>query len=203
MAALAVRADLEAVLGRSITDTDEQTRVDRLLDMASDVFRDAVRQTISAVEDDTVDILDIPVESDLWLPERPVTAISSIVLNGQTLDPSAYRFFPTGLVRRTGWISWGGGYSWPTLEVTYDHGWATVPTAIVTRVCELARDANVNPSGVKSETLDGYAIEYGTRSRMALDDDDPVVARYRPVIASVPVQTGVVSGRWSPMGSNW
>jgi hypothetical protein len=77
----------------------------------------------------------------------PVSAISSIVEDGITLDPANYRLHkPTGSVLRTD--HQGFFYATETI-VTYTAGWATVPSPILSVLDSIVQERyNKNSSGV-------------------------------------------------------
>lgn len=189
MTALAQLSDVEALLQRTISDSGQQAWVATLLERASDEFRRATGQTISVVEGDTLDLVDVPSGPDLWLPQRPVTAINSITVNGTVADPSTYRWWSSGLVRLTTSCGSWRGYptTLPSLVVDYDHGWAATPGDVALRVAQLVVDTLSNPTGAKSLTIDGYGATFGG-TRMVLADDDPIVVAYRPPVLSIPMR---------------
>ena len=79
MVSLATSADLEARLGRDLTDA-EATRVDALLADASAMIRAYTGQTFALVEDDEVTLRGSG--GTIRLPQRPVTAVASVVAIG-------------------------------------------------------------------------------------------------------------------------
>jgi hypothetical protein len=90
------------------------------------------------------------------------------------------------------WGGWGGPKA--TVVVTYSHGYEVIPDDIKGVCLSAAARAFtspglVNPAGVESETIDGYAVTY--RSNMAngstagvtlAEDESRIVKRYRPVV---------------------
>lgn len=125
---LATIADLEA---RGVTvDPSETDAVTAFLDTASAIVRDAagspISQTTATVE------LEGSRHSRLRLPSTPVTAVSSVELDGSAV--SDYRLTGASLWRSCGWQS-GCGPS--TVSVTYTAGYAAVPADVVDLVCRL------------------------------------------------------------------
>jgi hypothetical protein len=169
-----------AAVSRDVPDAD-QARVTRLIELVSARVQRYTGQTIEAVADDVVTIT--PHDGDLRLPQRPVTAISSIVVRGDTLDPTLYTFTAGGVVRRTapgtagagafgissGWPA-SGEWPWPPLAtiVTYDHGYATIPDDLVSVVAELAAQSWLGgdraAEGKIGESIDGYSESWYRRA---------------------------------------
>ncbi|MET9953511.1 hypothetical protein ABZ135_18440 [Streptomyces sp. NPDC006339] len=193
---LAAVADLEARLGRPLT-PDEQARAGALLADASALVRDFTRQEITPVTGDTLVLR--PVGVLLRLPQRPVTAVTSVSAVG-----------PTGSVlgALSGW-SWDGrdkvdlscvspAGSWPlswtgplpdTYQVIYDHGRATVPPGIVAVVCAMVLRTLLSPSmtaGMVAERIGAYnyQLQQGTgaagASVVMTSADEKALARYGP-----------------------
>lgn len=164
---LATQADLEARLGRVLTE-EEEARVGALLADASALVRDFTRQELSAVEDDEIVLR--PVGVLLRLPQRPVTAVTSV----KAVMPDG-----TSTVTLSGW-SWDGRDKvdlscatwdtspspdmarrpWPdSYEVIYDHGDATVSPGVVAVVCAMVLRTLLSPSltaGMVAERIGSY-----------------------------------------------
>jgi hypothetical protein len=155
MAALAVQADVEAILCR-VVPTGDVTFVSRLLDMASARVRRFTRQTLSAV---TADVLTVPGTwgTELHLPQIPVTAVTSITVDGVLVDPTEYTWTRSGLITRY-WRWWGGPKS--SIVVTYNHGFATIPDDIVTIVAALVAEQYRNPDQLQQERAGSYEVTY-------------------------------------------
>lgn len=138
MVALASIDDYAAVTGAYPADT---ARVARLIELASDAVlaRAHGQQIISATVTSTVR----PYEGAAYLPQRPVTAIESVVVDGVTLDSDRYRFEPGGnrrpalLYRRHAGrdVWWDCG----ELTVTYTAGWDPVPGQIIGVVVAMSK----------------------------------------------------------------
>lgn len=117
----------------------------------------------------------------LSLRQWPVTAVSAVKVNTTTITGwewdgmNGIRRNAIGTAshiqdveRRQGASlsgpagSWGGPAN--TVEVTYTHGWATVP-ADIAAICEgMAASAFATPIGVRSEQLGSYAVTYTVES---------------------------------------
>jgi hypothetical protein len=174
---LATVDDLEARLGRDLT-ADEAARADALLADASALVRGYVRQHLAPpVSGDQVVLR--PVGTLVRLPQRPVTAVTSVAAVG-----------PDGAVigALSGW-SWDGrdlvdlacatpSGSWPltgraclpdTYRITYDHGYTETPADIVAVICAMVLRTLLAPSpvaGMVSERIGqyNYQLQQGTGS---------------------------------------
>jgi hypothetical protein len=151
-----------------------------LAQLASDAIRDEIRLTVDAVAGDEItmwgDNGDI-----LLLPQRPVTAVSSVVLDNQALIPvvpgvssgQMYDWRPDGRLYR---VVYGGGFStgelksrWPTgvpVQITYSHGWLTPPSALKSVALQISASAYMNPEMHDQERV-GW-VEWQTRVQALL-----------------------------------
>jgi hypothetical protein len=93
-------------------------RIQAHLEYASAVIRRFTGQTLSAVTADVVTLEGID-RPTLILPQRPVTAITSVVEDSITLAATDYTFTRSGLLKRESEADWTDGAT-----VTYDHGYA-------------------------------------------------------------------------------
>lgn len=134
-----------------------------LAQLASDAVRADLWLTVDYVENDTVTLWG-DFGSVLVLPERPVTAVSAVTVGGEALTAlptypvdysSAVNYFdwrPDGRLLR---IVYPGTYYasalswyWPSgvpVQVTYSHGWQTVPSPFKQVALELAAGAYSSP----------------------------------------------------------
>lgn len=149
-------------------DLNNRPTVELLIAAATGVVQAECRQRLVAVTGDTVRLLGT---ADRWLelPERPVTAVTSVSVGGAAVaDWTLYADAKTGrarLWRGTGWRGYAGGSSClsapPVATVVYDHGYPAGDPAL-----ELARSAVLslaaagfdNPSQMQSEdeSIDDY-----------------------------------------------
>lgn len=189
--AFATEADLENLTGQPI----ETAQAALLLDGATAAIQEWTGQTIEAVEADEVTLVG-NFTRKLVLPEMPVTAVDSVVVDGDTLTVSTdFTWQRHGVLWRPryanpnapsqrsfevlGGAYWGG----PDREVvvTYDHGFATIPPMVKTVCLAIAVRAMGNPGGVRAEAIDGYSITYdrnGT-SFQILDGEMKLLRKYR------------------------
>lgn len=155
MTALATLDDIEAV-SRAVPAADE-TRVERLLDMVSAAVRRYTGLTFDVVADD--EVIGYPVDGELWLPQWPITEATALQFDAEVtveIGTSGQLYRVVTGVRRP----------WPRgpVEVTYTHGWATIPDDIVMVVAEVAaarwNSASTNPTqiaGSTSKDVAGYS----------------------------------------------
>ena len=125
----------------------------------------------------------------IQLPQRPVNSITSI-----TDDL-------TNVIGSTDYILRAGGvleipYHGGNLNITYTHGFATIPDDLIELVCGLAsRLATINPSvaaGVQQESGGNESVTFGFDSYKAISDlnagEKAVLDRMFPARAGVVVQ---------------
>jgi hypothetical protein len=153
---LALAADLSA---RGITPTAVHTT---MLAVASSVVRAAAGSPI-AETDSTVSLWALDCTPWLPLPGVPVTAVASVVVDGDALDADAYKLVYSDLWRSG---SWGTGLEPVEVVVTMTHGLPEVPASIVNLVCDLAiLGASAATEGshdprVLVEKIDDYSVTF-------------------------------------------
>lgn len=148
---LAATADLTA---RGI-DTSDSDAVEAFLASASTSVREAAGSPITQ-ESSTVTL---PGTLDFWLrlPGGPVTDVTSVEIDGETVDD--WRWSGEYLWRPHGWQPKGR----PTqVTVTYDHGLIAAPADIVDLVCSLVGLA-------LARKAEGYESR-GHLTSLAIDD---------------------------------
>jgi hypothetical protein len=164
MGPFATAAELLEWTGMPATAFPDLARIQALLQSASDLIRTWTDQTLSYVAGDTV-ILPAADRDTLLLPERPVVGVTSVVVDGLTLDPTTYQWDSAGRLMQIGypnpmgsgtgvWWSWGA-------TVEYDHGYAqTDPVwGELRAICmEMAWRAFTGPSG-QAEGFGGLDTE--------------------------------------------
>jgi len=154
---LATTSDLAALLGD--VDTAKATL---LIEGATAVVQAAVGQRLVEATD-TVEIIG---SCDVWLelPERPVTAVSSVEINGQAVTGwTLYR--KRRLWREFGWVLNLDAARWKpsTVEVAYTHGYPAGHQKLqVARqaVLMLAAQEYSNPTGLIGVRIDDYSEQY-------------------------------------------
>jgi hypothetical protein len=214
---LAVQADVEAILNRSLTGTDA-TNCARLLAMASGMVRRYTRQTLTKVTDDVV-TLEGNWGHVLTLPEHPVSSVSSVVFNGGTMPNTQWKLQQGDLFLGTGsympdWGGsiWGGpalwgpagsnsgpqvaGATWQgpqsRVTVTYTHGYDDVPYDIVNEVAGMVAMQLSTEVGISSEQIGHYKVQYDRAQSggMTLGDETKRVLNFyrrRAVSSSIVV----------------
>lgn len=170
MSALASQADIEARIGRDLTD-EEAARIRALLDDASALVRGYTGQSFELVEDETVTL---PATGGrITLPGRPVNAVASVVaVGGSPALPSFtvadWAFDGIGTIKLGDGAAvinlpevWWDDDGYPgTYEVTYSHGYATVPPDVLSVVCGMITRVFQNPANLRSETVGSYSVTY-------------------------------------------
>lgn len=169
MPAFATVSDLATYLQRDLDAADTATAT-QALDTASGAIRSYTRQTLSAAT--TTDQLRANWSSEIVLPERPVSAVASVVVAGpywsQTLTSTDYRWTRQGSLYVSplagspadGRGSWGGPEA--TVTVTYTHGFAVIPDDIRGICLAMATRSMAVPvsAGVASESIGSYSVSF-------------------------------------------
>lgn len=133
---LATPDELADYLGIEL-DTADTARAQLILDGATGTIQAHTRQTLTAVAGDTV-ILAGTTDRVLALPQRPVTSVTTVVLDGVTItDHTVYQ---SALIRDGGW-----GDTDEYVTVTYDHGYTVIPDVLREVCLSLAARRYVNP----------------------------------------------------------
>lgn len=190
MVALAALTDVTALIGRALT-TLETANASTLLVTASNKVRAYTRQQIDPIAADTITCFGTW-EQRLILPQRPVTNITSIAVNGTVLDSANYAWNRNGDVDRLSgsfapdvsgsytsrsnlwgpagstYLNYATGPSWngpqATITVVYDHGFAVIPGDVVDEVAGMVAAQIANPVGIGSEQIGNYKVVYSRKS---------------------------------------
>lgn len=180
---LADLADLRAWMQDPTLDAGTAAVV---LAAASGTVRGQTGQDFSLVTDDTI-VLDGVDDEWLGLPQRPVTAVSAVSINGAALAVGGWTLSGSRIYRYNGWnhalvVASANSYGRaPTLvTVTYDHGYAVIPDDVKAVTLAVAADIAGNPAGLIAETIDDYTwrrseTPEGTATQMLLA---AVIRRY-------------------------
>lgn len=207
MASLASAAELEARLGRELTDA-ETARVEALLEDASAMVRSYTRQQFDLVEGD-VQVLRMQ-GGEIRLPQRPVTAVTRVVaVGGNDNLPDVpimdWVWDNLDLVRVGSGAcvvnlpeAWWDDDGYPgTYRVTYSHGYETVPADVVRVVCSMVLRTLTAPTmagGVTSETVGPYSYRLdgpGTGLGVSLSAADKKdLDDYRTKVGQIKVRRG-------------
>jgi len=202
---LATIEDVVAIIQRDLTPA-EQTSATRLIPMASALVRRYTRQNITQTVDDTI-VLPGNWDNVLALPQRPVTSVKSVLINGKAPVYQVWRsiddtlFMGTGAYQPDyGVMLWGGNALWgpagsntgpqatgatwqgpqAQITVTYTHGYDEVPGDIVNIVAGMVALAIASPVGVASEQIGGYKVGYNRSEggSMQLQEADKQTLNY-------------------------
>lgn len=154
--------------------SEDSTRADGLLETASGLIQDAARQVIEKVTGDV--LVRRGTFSDRFrLPERPVLAVTEILVDGEEIPGDTWYLEGSTLVRVAD--TWGN----PQVEVqvTYDHGLEDdeIPAAIKAVCLEVVVRVWVNPGSVQSENYGSEATNYGREVGMLLTDKEQATVR--------------------------
>lgn len=132
------------------------------------------------------ELVPIQPEGTIMLPSLYVTGVESITLNGLTLNPSAYHWHKAGYINRIQHHYFQCPL-WPLeseqrfreypsplarhAEVTYTHGYETLPPIVAGVGMELANRAMELPSGIATQISSGpYSISMGALGLVLTDD---------------------------------
>jgi hypothetical protein len=173
----------------------------RAITEATAAIKNYCHQMIELVEDDEYTFDVEAGRSKLFLPELPVTAVASVVEDGETLTEGSdedYQVANHGVLHRVG-QDWEAGVQ--IVVVTYTHGYATIPddvVAVCTRAAARAYQAGLRASedagvpGIASKSLGDFSVSYSSGaggvgegvmgasgSRMLLLSEKDMLNRYR------------------------
>jgi hypothetical protein len=179
----ATATELAQFIGAS-TPTD-LGRMQMLLGIASAEIRGCAGQVLSPVVDDVV-VLQPSWTQTLFLPERPVTAVTTVTVNAATyLD---YRFTASGHLIQGADMALGSAMVWSQgATVTYSHGYAesTEDYKIIKGIClEAASRAYTMNERSASEVLGATILESaGYAPEVFLTEGEKMrLSAYRPVL---------------------
>jgi len=142
--------------------TDHEAVHATMLSVASSIVRAAAGSPILATES-TVSLWAMDDSQWLDLPGKPITAVTSVVHDGDMLTSDDYRLIDGRL-----WGSrlWGSACDPREVVVTMTHGLPVVPPHVVQLVCDLAiTGAAAAPDGARdprvvAEKIDDYAVTF-------------------------------------------
>lgn len=148
-------AELAAYLQRDpFADGAETTSAQLALDIATSIVVARTGQDFAPVVGDTI-TLDSGGE-DIYLPQRPVNAVTSVTTRGRGSTSSTTATLNAEYEVRGHRLRWVGlGGVWPyEVTVTYDHGYATIPDDVKGATLAVAAEIHANPEGLSSSALD-------------------------------------------------
>lgn len=156
---LATKEELASLLGATVEDGQATLAIA----LATAVVQGIVGQRLLQVTE-TVTLM-APYGEWLELPQRPVTAVSSVEINDQAVTGWAL-YEQRRLWRELGWVlAVDGAPLWrpATVEVSYTHGWPAdhQRLQLAKSVClTLAGQQYSNPTGVVGFRIDDYSEQY-------------------------------------------
>lgn len=180
MVAFATAEDLATYIQRDLSAAETATAT-QALDIATEMIRGYTRQVLSVDAGDIV-LLDGRGLYLMRLPERPVTALATVKVAGVTLVSTEYQWTEMGFLERVRGV-WPKGRA--NIEVTYTHGYTTIPEDIRGVTLELASDLFGGVVGqVAGETLGPYqyTTQQSNGTSTLSDDHRAILGRYRPVL---------------------
>jgi hypothetical protein len=198
---LATPEDLASLLERD--DVDEY-KATMLIECATAVVQAAAGQRIVEVVDDEV-VLDLD-EHDrspyLWLPERPVTAVDTVLIGGSAVTDYSTQLRRARLWRADGWRSTLVSYhdQPSTVTVTYSHGYPAGHQRLQlarAAVLGLVRGVYGNPEGASRVQIDDYAAAYdaiATRLEASPYLRDALKRQYGRLVGSAVLTTTSTGG---------
>lgn len=176
----------------------------RALESASVLIRAALAQQVNLVTDDVIRIDGLGL-SGLVLPQIPVIEITDVTLlhpsaDDQVLAATDYYVDGAGILWRSPECSWGWGWGWVrprgNVQVTYTHGYETLPDEAVTLCCMVASRLLATSvsagSTISSQTIGGASVTYegtsGTTNSRGLTAEEDALLRAYPWPAPVAVE---------------
>lgn len=149
--AFATEQQVEDIAGVDL-DTDRVTRLIALADQLIIEYLDG--QTLAAATG-TSTTLTGNGTTNLWLPQRPGTAVTSVTgANEGLVSTSYYELHDQGwsIVRTAGVWTDGEDYT-----VVYDHGFASIPAGVTLVVCDMIAAAVSTTPGVRQWSAGAYS----------------------------------------------
>lgn len=190
---LASLDDLVVFLGATTAEDEQLTQA---LELASSKIRSFARQHITAVEDDEIRLRGVNGDT-LWLPERPVTAVTHVAIDDFVVPTALYTWTDDGLLVMgrspnsavlnlpENFVGgWGGWHA--IVTIINSHGYPDDDEGItdVKSLClELAARQITTPVGgaITQETIGSYSASYGRDRPLTLTaDDKAMLKRFRP-----------------------
>jgi hypothetical protein len=139
----------------------------------------------------------------ILLPELPVIDVTAVVTNSDTSQPVTLNGPSFGSTADYGWtggfdgllihrrgasIHWGGMFdatygNWPdrrqSVQVTYSHGWQTIPTDLQL-LCAIIASRAFAQDGATAETVGTYIAQYASQPGMIAPLEKSILDRYKP-----------------------
>ena len=149
----ATPAELETYVGRTF-DAAQFKRAELLLNIATGAIQEFTQQRLERA---TSTVTLYPDRFTVFLPERPVVSVRSVMYNN--LNFMGWRLTEAGLVHR----------SWPgPVQVTYVHGYDPIPWDVKGVCLDVARRGLTNPEGFVQKTVGDVSVSHGAHSGLAV-----------------------------------
>jgi hypothetical protein len=196
---LASLADLAALLQQDVGDLNAASAT-LALEIGTALVQAVTGQRLVQVVNDVVTI-----DLDPWgtghylsLPERPVTAVTAVLIGDTDTTDYTPQLSYARLWRSSGWRSALTSEPWQPSQVTvaYTHGYALSDQRLQlarTAALQLALLAYDNPGGATREQIDDYAVAYEAASAR-LEASPFLVAALRRQYSRRPVSVQLIRG---------
>lgn len=173
----ATPAELSTWLGSGSFTTEETERAQLILDAVTGLIDNYAGQPLG--ESTQTDTLDGTGPHPLMLPRYPVTAVTSVTVDGAALtEGDEYEWYPSGLLYRL-------AGSWPlerkSVTVDYTAGFGPISDDIKGLTLALASQAWSTSPGKKQESIGDYSytLAGGTGGLQLSTFDRRVIDKYR------------------------
>lgn len=161
----------------------DETSATLLLELTTGEVQGIIGQRLVLVEDDEIELQG---NTDRWLilPERPVSEVSSLTIDGgdELVAGTDYKRTKgaASLWRRCGWSDCA--YEPSTVAITYSHGLEVGHQRLQfarSSVLGVSKAAYSNTSGVTSESIDDYRVTFPDAIASVLADSENLVNALR------------------------
>lgn len=170
--------DLKTFLG---VDDIDAARAQMFIEIVTDAIRGWCRQDVSPAVEDDVATLQGNGEEKLLLPQIPVTAVTSVEVDGTALSGTQFSWRASGVLRRLD-ATWGTESVPAVVEVTYDHGYDLAPPRVRGVCLAAAGRAYTLRDSPTAESLDGLSEAAGFSPEMVLTPAERrTLTRYRVI----------------------
>lgn len=165
---LATLPQLEDHLGQSF-DAPTEIRALQALENASSIVQTYTGQDFT--EATTSETFIYGVDRVLRLSQRPVTAVTSVTVDGIPWSADLWDFTSDGWIYEPGGIigRWFGSWRGASVTVTYTHGYTTVPADVVGTVLGLSARILDNPTALGRESIGTSSQDYAPQELTPLE----------------------------------
>lgn len=182
----------------TVTEVSDYLGRDLLTDDAAPLAVSMACETVKTLTEQQFDqmtggtaVLDGSGTDVVILPQRPVSAAGTVVVNGETLESDDYAVTEEGLLIRTGgtanwstWSSCGPASYWPegrrNVTVTYDYGYTGgTPPADVRMVALMIASRLLVQGVAQSEQVGDVNARYAVASTDLTPGEKAILHKYR------------------------